>query len=328
MYIKAKPNNVIVAELGNKYSCGNFRNCISGTFQYQNKANAIIISNGKVISNLSAHGWLGYPDSVMICRNDGSVTVERHISLPQTSGIKWAISGMGLLDNYNPDAEGYCRISQDGKKYDYSDVLRKTNHTALAYKDGIVYGYYLKNMTGAQVNDYLKKQGMEFAIMLDGGHIASINSDSFKANVNQKQHNIVQFVVENDVQVNVFSASKEGNKSLSQNFKVREFACKDGSEAVFVSMELVELLQKIRNHFNKPVTINSAYRTHSHNKKVGGEKTSQHLYGIAADIVVRDVSPQRVAEYADDILCDSGGIGVYDTFVHVDVRKNKSRWKG
>ena len=64
--LSAKPENVIVAELKNGAACKNYRNCISGTFQYQNKANAILISNGRVISNLSAHGWIGFPDSVIL----------------------------------------------------------------------------------------------------------------------------------------------------------------------------------------------------------------------------------------------------------------------
>ena len=57
-----------------------------------------------------------------------------------------------------------------------------------------------------------------------------------------------------------YSKAKDGNKQLSTNFKVREFACKDGSDAILIDDELVKLLQKIRDHFGKPVVINSAYR--------------------------------------------------------------------
>lgn len=335
--LSAKPDKVIIAELKNKAACKNYKNCISGTFQYQNTFNAICIKNGKELNNLSAHGWLGYPDSVLICWMDGSITCERHISIPKQdiSGIKWAISGLGLLDMYAPETEGYCKIKKNGKTYNYSDVLRKTNHTALGVKDGVVYGFYLNNMTAAQVNAYVKKQGMEIAIMLDGGHIAAVNCDSYSANANQKQHNMIQFVMEAEDSkkeddtvhsVNAYSVKSEGNKALSTNFKVREFRCKDGSDPVFVSPELVTILQSVRTHFGKAVTINSAYRTPTYNEKVGGVNESQHCMGMAADITVKGVTPKKVAEYLETLLQNKGGIGVYDTFTHVDVRSKKARW--
>lgn len=128
--------------------------------------------------------------------------------------------------------------------------------------------------------------------------------------------------------VTVYSKAAEGEKPLMENFRVREFACKDGSDMILINLELVELLQRIRTHFRAPVTITSAYRSPCHNKKVGGAKTSQHLYGIAADIQVKGVAPKTVAAYVEQLMSDKGGIGIYPTFVHVDVRKMKSRWRG
>ena len=132
----------------------------------------------------------------------------------------------------------------------------------------------------------------------------------------------------NGATVKAYSKAKDGTKSLSANFKVRECACKDGSDVIFISNGLVQVLQAIRSHFGKPVTINSAYRTPTYNKKVGGETYSQHQYGTAADITVSGVSPKDVAAYAETLLPGTGGIGIYSTFTHVDVRAVKSRWKG
>lgn len=128
--------------------------------------------------------------------------------------------------------------------------------------------------------------------------------------------------------IKAYSKAKDGNKNLSTNFKVREFACTDGSDPIFIDSELVNVLQKIRTHFGKSVTITSAYRTPGKNKAVGGETYSQHLYGRAADIKVKGVSPAKVAAYAETLLKNRGGIGTYSTFTHIDVRSSKSRWKG
>ena len=127
--------------------------------------------------------------------------------------------------------------------------------------------------------------------------------------------------------IKAYSLKKDGNIRLSSNFKVKEFACQDGSDPIFIDSELVSVLQKIRNHFGKAVTITSAYRTPTHNKKVGGTTYSQHLYGKAADIKIQGIAPKDVAEYAETLL-DEGGIGIYNTFTHIDVRSTKSRWQG
>ena len=128
--------------------------------------------------------------------------------------------------------------------------------------------------------------------------------------------------------IKAYSKKKDGNKKVSANFRVKEFACTDGTDPIFIAKELVSVLQKIRTHFGKAVTITSAYRTPSKNKACGGTTYSQHLYGTAADIKVKGVSPKKVAAYAETLLPKSGGIGIYSTFTHIDVRTTKSRWNG
>ena len=128
--------------------------------------------------------------------------------------------------------------------------------------------------------------------------------------------------------IKAYSKAKDGNKNLSTNFKVKEFACTDGSDPIFIDSDLVNVLQNIRTHFGKAVTITSAYRTPGRNKAVGGETYSQHLYGKAADIKVNGVSPKKVADYANILLKNKGGIGTYNTFTHIDTRTTKSRWNG
>lgn len=132
----------------------------------------------------------------------------------------------------------------------------------------------------------------------------------------------------NGDQVHAWSKAKNGAVKLSANFRVSEFACKDGSDTVFISPGLVTVLQKIRDHFEKPVIINSAYRNDAYNKKVGGADYSQHKYGTAADIHISGVSPATIAAYVETIMPNTGGIGIYSSFVHVDVRAARARWNG
>lgn len=132
----------------------------------------------------------------------------------------------------------------------------------------------------------------------------------------------------NGEQVQAWSKMKNGAVKLSANFKVSEFACKDGSDTVFISPRLVWLLQKIRDHFAKPVVIISAYRNDAYNKKVGGADYSQHKYGTAADIYISGISPATIAAYVETIMPNTGGIGIYSSFVHVDVRTARARWNG
>ena len=132
----------------------------------------------------------------------------------------------------------------------------------------------------------------------------------------------------NGASVKAYSLAKDGGKAVSQHFNVREFACHDGTDTIFLSPALVTVLEKIRAHFGRPVVINSGYRTETWNKKQGGAAYSQHKYGTAADIHIAGVTPKQIAAYAETLLPGRGGIGIYGSFCHVDVRAVKSRWNG
>ena len=132
-----------------------------------------------------------------------------------------------------------------------------------------------------------------------------------------------------------YSLKADSKKKLSPNFTVYEFRCRDGSDAIMIDQTLVVLLQAIREHFGKPITITSGYRTAAHNAAVGGAKSSQHLLGKAADIQVADTTVEAVAAYAESLMPGWGGVGRYPVkagrakgWVHVDTRPNKSRWTG
>lgn len=140
---------------------------------------------------------------------------------------------------------------------------------------------------------------------------------------------------ESEEMIRQYSFAKNGNRRLAPDFKVREFRCKDGTDTVMVDEALTVVLQCIREHFGKAVVITSGYRTPAHNAAVGGAKSSQHLYGRAADIRVQGVSVEDVAAYAESLMPDWGGVGRYPAkagraagWVHVDTRADKARWRG
>ena len=117
---------------------------------------------------------------------------------------------------------------------------------------------------------------------------------------------------------------------LTRNFSRREFACHCGCGDASVVPELVEHLQELRDLIGQPVIVVSGFRCQTHNTAVDGARHSQHLVGRAADVRVRGMSPIEIKRLAETIPAfRDGGIGLYDAFVHLDVRPNgPARWNG
>ena len=209
----------------------------------------------------------------------------------------------------------------------------RRGRSAMGIKSGRLALYCTRDGSGAartpeQLRDELASAGWESAVMLDGGGSSQCDLDGAIISGARRVQNLVLIDLDKEVPMGVqtYSLKADGGKQVSADFKVREFRCRDGSDEVLISDRLVKLLQKIRSHFGKPVILNSAYRTQTHNAAVGGSPKSQHLLGNAADIVIEGVSPLETAQYVEFLQPASGGIGVYQTFTHVDVRTDRSRW--
>ena len=118
-----------------------------------------------------------------------------------------------------------------------------------------------------------------------------------------------------------------------KHFKKPEFACKCGKYCngypVEIDMNMVKIADEIRNRIGKPIQINSGIRCKTHNANVGGVSNSQHLYGNAADLgCPTGCTPEQMASIAEEIMGDTGGIGIYPWGIHIDTRSTKSRWNG
>ena len=115
---------------------------------------------------------------------------------------------------------------------------------------------------------------------------------------------------------------------VTPNFKFGEFACKDGTPVpmhLYYNMRMLAgALEGLRGHFQKPIIINSAYRTPAYNKKVGGVPASQHLSCSAVDIRIVGVPPvhifQVIRSFMKKGLIPAGAVIRYDSFVHYDIR--------
>lgn len=92
------------------------------------------------------------------------------------------------------------------------------------------------------------------------------------------------------------------------------------------------ILDRLRAARNAPIVISSAYRNPYYNSVVGGVSNSQHLRFAALDFVCFDGS--QPIEWANqlrswrntDAETSAIGIGVYNTFVHLDVRDKHADW--
>ena len=116
---------------------------------------------------------------------------------------------------------------------------------------------------------------------------------------------------------------------ISQNFSLHEFQCTGYGQAhdhVMLDSELLQKLQQLRTEINRPIIVNSGFRCPQRNAQVGASPTSQHTLGKAADIRVPGMTPNAVAQVAERI--GFGGIGIYRTFVHLDTRVGRARWRG
>ncbi len=267
----------------------------------------------------------------------------------------WAISwdtpadfGVKAVPNGDRNYMECVHLIIDGKKISPihcgADMKYRAPRTAIGTKNGR-FAYYVSKdrRTPEQLRDQLAASSWDNAIMMDGGG-STCFMDSTGKGITGDGRVIPFFLVwklksgdafepEGEkpmVEINAYSKAKDGGKKLSTNFTVKEFACKDGSDAVLVAPRLVMVLQSIRSHFGVPVVIHSAYRTPQYNAKVDGAAHSQHCYGTAADISVRGQTPAAVASYARELMPDWGGVGVYSQkgFTHIDVREVRADWNG
>ena len=111
-----------------------------------------------------------------------------------------------------------------------------------------------------------------------------------------------------------------------EHFKKSEFACKCGCGFDEVDLNLVKLLEDIREHFGeKPLYISSGCRCAKHNKEVGGVQGSRHVLGKASDIYIQGISTQDLLNYCKQLVAVGKARYTYTNssnmngVVHIDI---------
>lgn len=124
--------------------------------------------------------------------------------------------------------------------------------------------------------------------------------------------------------------------SESEFFTREEFRCQCGGKycdgfPVEPEPDLVRFCNEFRRRLGVPVTIvdsgGSGVRCPQHNAAVGGVANSNHLYGKAADLH-SGKSPEEMYRVAEEILGNTGELGLYNWGIHVGVNCTYSRFKG
>lgn len=125
-----------------------------------------------------------------------------------------------------------------------------------------------------------------------------------------------------------FKTVDENNIKDFKNFKLSEIKCKCGGKycngyPVGFSYELLDQLQKVRNHFKKPVMITSAIRCTKHNANVGGIKNSKHTQGKAVDFYVKGVSYKELYAYIKTLPHNNYTYNISGSVMHHDIKPSE-----
>jgi len=134
------------------------------------------------------------------------------------------------------------------------------------------------------------------------------------------------------------------------NFNLNEVTQRQDDIPEDLQMNIIPtilLLQAIRNDIQKPITIDSTYRSPQHNADVGGKQNSLHMQFNAIDFWA-DVNLEKLynnichGKYRVNLIWEDKltmvtpelmGAGLYSNFIHIDTRgllgrKSPARWKG
>lgn len=114
---------------------------------------------------------------------------------------------------------------------------------------------------------------------------------------------------------------------ISDHYTRAEVACKCGCGFDSMDVETLRVADEAREFEGAPITPSSGCRCPNHNRNVGGSSKSYHVQARAMDLPSRN--PVALYNYLNDKYPNRYGLGLYDSFVHIDTRSGlPARWTG
>ena len=177
-------------------------------------------------------------------------------------------------------------LTQDGiygSKTDSALISDIKNLQTLLNKNGakLTVDGIIGNATVSAIKSFQKKKGLS----QDG--IAGSNTIKALKNISSSS-----------------SSSSKVNWDKVKYFKKSEFKCQCGGKycngyPAEINPKLIDILEKLRAYFGKPITITSGLRCKKHNAEVSGSSsTSKHMEGKAADIYISGVDKAKIKSKA------------------------------
>ena len=197
----------------------------------------------------------------------------------------------------------------------------KQSQLLLAYLD--YYTGKIDGVSGAQTQNAIRMFQKDYGLTMDGvfgakteAKIREVIGDPTKE---KKQ--------ENTTVVNQQTATSDAFWDGIRYFTRDEFACKCkqygkaycNGYPVEPSQKLVKLAEKVRTHFNAPITVSSGIRCKQHNKNQGGVDNSRHTLGTAMDFAVKNKTSAQVLAYVKTLSEVAYCYAINDSYVHMDV---------
>ena len=101
----------------------------------------------------------------------------------------------------------------------------------------------------------------------------------------------------------------------------------DAEEVINLVTLVEKVLDPAREEFGQPIKVTSGFRSEEINKKIGGAKGSQHMFGQAADIQCSDNKKlfRILADMEFDQLIYEFGTDEQPAWIHVSYSRKKNR---
>lgn len=189
------------------------------------------------------------------------------------------------------------------------------------------YGGSIDGIAGNGTISAYEQFQKDYGLKVDGIYGTKTNAKLIEV-IKQKQK---ELKVKADGVAGPITVNAKENQAITwdkiKHFKQSEFVCKCGCGLNNINLKLIKILDEIREYFGQPITISSGCRCKAHNaKQEGSSQNSRHISGKAADIIVRNVSKDKVLAKCKEYVANNRARYTYtndknmNKAVHIDIK--------